>query len=545
MSVNKKSISAQALTEMKEITKAIKEESKDTLKAMLSEAVKDALRESIEDDDDLEIFDDDECCEKCGKCGDECKCDKKDTKDSEKSKSKKRSGSLEEDGEEDEMAAQQDPNAAAGADQAQMGQGMQDPNAGAQAQGQMDASAMNAPVEGEGEMQGDLAGQYQGDGDTLDLTGEKNPEEVLRVYKALPNDAQIVVVRNGDKIDFQDNETGAKYIIELGADVPNEEVGAEEEPAVEDSEAEQISEGYLFEISDDILEDADGEEFDEYNSEEENPEMTNEEILFEIDLGYTDNYQDKDPIDGLSNSEPSKSGRSWHKGIPTGTEKPWAGKGTEKKGDPFDNSVNENLTELDDEYFAAGLNDTGVADVETEDGMPFDKRVDEGGARTSVKKTHRVKSASNEGNPKIGVRRSPNSDNGTLEDGINVNEAMNKLKAKNKKLNEAVSELHNGLKEAYMTNVNLGKITKLFLENVTTQEEKLNIVERFSNEAKTPKQAQALYEAISKQLTKAGAGKAQMTESNAAEKTVVKENKIYKSQDLLNTIDLMNRIINL
>ena len=78
MSVNKKSISSQALLEMNEIKNAIKEESKNTIKAMLSEAVKNALRESIEDDDDdMEILDDDkECCPKCGKCGDECKCEK-------------------------------------------------------------------------------------------------------------------------------------------------------------------------------------------------------------------------------------------------------------------------------------------------------------------------------------------------------------------------------------------------------------------------------------------------------------------------------------
>ena len=63
MSVNKKSISSQALLEMNEIKNAIKEESKNTIKTMLSEAVKEALRESIDNDDDMEILDDDkECC---------------------------------------------------------------------------------------------------------------------------------------------------------------------------------------------------------------------------------------------------------------------------------------------------------------------------------------------------------------------------------------------------------------------------------------------------------------------------------------------------
>ena len=296
---------------------------------------------------------------------------------------------------------------------------------------------------------------------------------------------------------------------------------------MEDGEAEQLAE-----------------EFDGDNFEENPDEMKNEETLFEIDLGYTDNYQDKDPIAGLSNSEPSKSGRSWHKGVPTGTEKPWAGKGTEKKGDPFDKNVNENLTQLDDDYFAAGLNDTGVAEVETEDGMPFDKKVgnvDENQTTSKYQKRHEVKTkATNSGEKKNPMQtRNTSIEN---EYSAEINETIKKLKAKNRKLNEAVKDLHKGLKEAYMTNVNLGKITKLFLENTTTQAEKLNIVERFSNEAKTPKQAQALYESISKELSK----KTVVDESKVTEKTVVTESKapVYKSQDLLNTIDLMNRVLN-
>ena len=521
MSVNKKSISSQALLEMNEIKNAIKEESKNTIKAMLSEAVKNALRESIEDDDDddMEILDDDkECCPKCGKCGDECKCEKKDAEGKDDKKSEKKdSGELDEVGEDEQVPAED-------------GAAAQDPAMNAQAQdpAMTQQGAQQAPAEGEGaEGQDDFMAQYQaGDEDTLDLTGEQDIQNVLKVYRALSDDDQVVVKKEGSKVSLQDNGTGAEYIIDLGTDGAD----ATAEPAMEDGEAEQLAEEF------------DGEDNEVLNQDDE---MKDQETLFEIDLGYTDNYQDKDPIAGLSNSEPSKSGRSWHKGVPTGTEKPWAGKGTEKKGDPFDKSVNENLTQLDDDYFAAGLNDTGVAEVETEDGMPFDKKVgevNEGGARTSVKRDHRVKSATNNGNPQIGQRRSPNSDNGDLEDRSKLQEAIKKLKAKNKKLNEAVKELHKGLKEAYMTNVNLGKITKLFLESTTTQAEKLQIVERFSNEAKTPKQAQALYESISKELAK----KTTVDEGKVTEKTVVTESKapVYKSQDLLNTIDLMNRVLN-
>ena len=512
MSVNKKSISSQALKEMDEIKNAIKEESKNTIKAMLSEAVKDAIRQSIDDDDDdMEILDDDkECCPKCGKCGDECKCEKKDTegKDDEKSE-KKDSGELDEVGDEEEVPAD--------------AQAAQDPAMNAQAQ-----AAPQAPAAGEGaEGQDDFMAQYQaGDEDTLDLTGEQDIQNVLKVYRALSDDDQVVVKQDGGKISLQDNGTGAEYIIDLGTDGGD----ASAEPAMEDGEAEQLAEEF----------DLDGEDNEDLNQDE----MKNEETLFEIDLGYTDNYQDKDPIAGLSNSEPSKSGRSWHKGVPTGTEKPWAGKGTEKKGDPFDKNVNENLTQLDDDYFAAGLNDTGVAEVETEDGMPFDKKVgnvDENQTTSKYQKRHEVKTkATNSGEKKNPMQtRNTSIEN---EYSAEINETIKKLKAKNRKLNEAVKDLHKGLKEAYMTNVNLGKITKLFLENTTTQAEKLNIVERFSNEAKTPKQAQALYESISKELSK----KTVVDESKVTEKTVVTESKapVYKSQDLLNTIDLMNRVLN-
>lgn len=512
MSVNKKSISSQALLEMNEIKNAIKEESKNTIKAMLAEAVKKALRESVDDDDDdMEILDDNkECCPECGKCGDECKCDKKDAKGKDDKKSEKKdSGELDEVGEDEQVPAED-------------GQAAQNPAMNAQPA----ADAQAVPAEGEGaEGQDDFMAQYQaGDKDTLDLTGEQDIQNVLKVYRALSDDDQVVVKQDGGKISLQDNGTGAEYIIDLGTDGAD----ASAEPAMEDGEAEQLAE-----------------EFDGKDNEENPDEMKNEETLFEIDLGYTDNYQDKDPIAGLSNSEPSKSGRSWHKGIPTGTEKPWAGKGTEKKGDPFDKSVNENLTELDDDYFAAGLNDTGVAEVETEDGMPFDKKVgsvDENHTTSKYQRRHKVKTrATNSGDKKNPEKSKSTSIENEYK--AEVDEAVKKLKAKNKKLNEAVKELHKGLQEAYMTNVNLGKITKLFLENTTTQAEKLQIVERFSNEAKTPKQAQALYESISKQLE---SNKTTIDESKETEKTVVTESKapVYKSQDLLDTIDLMNRVLN-
>ena len=62
MSTKNKNIASQALLEMDAITSAIKEESKKSMKSLLSEAVKTALRESCdeEDDKDYEVQDENE-----------------------------------------------------------------------------------------------------------------------------------------------------------------------------------------------------------------------------------------------------------------------------------------------------------------------------------------------------------------------------------------------------------------------------------------------------------------------------------------------------
>ena len=108
-------------------------------------------------------------------------------------------------------------------------------------------------------------------------------------------------------------------------------------------------------------------------------------------------------------------------------------------------------------------------------------------------------------------------------------------------------ELRKNLNEAYITNVNLGKITKLFLENTTSRAEKIDIVNRFSNEAKTVEQSKALYESIDRELKKTNKKDLNLNETSRTAKGTkeLNENKAaYKSQDVLKTIDFMNRVLN-
>ena len=130
---------------------------------------------------------------------------------------------------------------------------------------------------------------------------------------------------------------------------------------------------------------------------------------------------------------------------------------------------------------------------------------------------------------------------GEYDEVVNENK---KLKQENKALKEAIVAIRKNLSEAYVTNANLGKITKLFLENTTSQAEKVDIVNRFSNEAKTIEQSKSLYESIKRELNKTNPS-LNINESVTANGTaVINENKVYKSDDLLKTIDLMKRITN-
>jgi hypothetical protein len=116
---------------------------------------------------------------------------------------------------------------------------------------------------------------------------------------------------------------------------------------------------------------------------------------------------------------------------------------------------------------------------------------------------------------------------------------MAAIKKENKELKEAIQTLKKNLTEAYITNVNLGKITKLFLENATSQQEKIDIVNRFSNEAKTVEQSKALFESISKELKKKGTSAPTITESSMT----AREPRLLMRAHLINQMISLKQLI--
>ena len=120
----------------------------------------------------------------------------------------------------------------------------------------------------------------------------------------------------------------------------------------------------------------------------------------------------------------------------------------------------------------------------------------------------------------------------------------NKVLGENKELKSALNGVMSSLKEAAVTNHNLGMIIKLISENSTTKDEKMEIISRFSNEAKTVEASKNLYESISRDLKKSN--KMNITEDKSL--TVegskkINETTIYKSPDMLDSLDLMHRMM--
>lgn len=315
-----------------------------------------------------------------------------------------------------------------------------------------------------------------------DFTNETDTGQLVKVFKLMKNDDQVSVVKDGDKVTIKDNETDAEYVIEL-----------------------------------DCEESCNNNEF-------------NNEITMSESLGYTDNYQDVDPIEGLSMEEPAKNKKDWHKGVPTGTQKPWAGKGNSK---PFGEKA--------EKVFEITLNDN--VDFEDEDEMPMEEATNVGGfvQQNSTSKSHvpnsngRNARNASKGGAKIKSTSEPRY-KGMDE---SLQRKINAALLENKQLKETVAKVSKIMKEAVQVNVNLGHIVRLMVENSTTKTEKEDIVRRFNN-VKSNDEAKNLYESISSELKKSHASIVTEQATTVENSKKINEAKIYEEPN--GVLDMMKRM---
>jgi hypothetical protein len=355
---------------------------------------------------------------------------------------------------------------------------------------------------------------------------EANDDDIVKVYKLLKDDDQIVVTKDNDKVEIKDNETGAEYLIQLGSDNDFED-------DVDDAE---------FEIE------SDDDFGDDTNELENDIDDMNESRIFELALneynsnvGYTDNYQNKDVMTSDGVAEPGKNVNDWDKGVPHDTKKPWSGKkGGKKENQPFHAEKGKQVEEAFELELETPINELKTRQEHTANvGSTSRTDGDNGNRRRKGRSYHTAEKGQVTGTGDNAYSPSVDIDVNIKNESVMIK--ADKIFKENKQLKSALTEFRKTLQEAAVTNVSLGHIVRLVMENSTSNDEKKEIVERFSNEVKSIEDSKALYEAISRDLKK----KTKMDINEATEFGATKqinETQIYRSEDLLGSLDLMHRI---
>jgi hypothetical protein len=381
--------------------------------------------------------------------------------------------------------------------------------------------------------------KYKVSDDEYDFSNAED-DEIVKVYKLLKDDDQVVVTKTDDKVNIKDNETGAEYLIDLGGESATADAGADEfDTEVDDFGGDEGFEGEA--------------ETDFENQEDED---MNESRIFEIALneynsnvGYTDNYQNKDVMTNPGMSEPGKNVNDWDAGVPKDTKKPWSGKKNDKsENQPFtaekgktveeeevvdDATVDESITKAIQELKTRQEHTANVGSTSRTDG-------DNGNRKRKGRSFHTAQNGQ-----ETGTGDNPYStDNSTTATAKveSVIKKANKIFEENKQLKAALMQFKNTLEEAAVTNVNLGNIIKLVMENTTSNDEKKEIIARFGNEAKTVEASKTLFESISRELKKKSKMNIDESKEFAVNENKINETQIYRSNDILNSLDLMHRI---
>lgn len=398
-----------------------------------------------------------------------------------------------------------------------------------------DAEGDNADAEDADDEWADMEDYKVGDND-YDFTGVDG-DEILKVYNKLGDDDQIFVKKEEDGVySVKDDETGAEFVIELdpnavGADAEDTDKGGEnefggdgdDEIEFEFDDEEGNAEGDFgdepnFEGDETDAKDADDLEIDINDDDDENHELNEE------NLGYTDSYQ-KDVFAKKPNmNEPadSKTTNDWDAGAPEGAEKPWAGKGDMQ---PFEKKVNECGT-------AENAEETNLE----EDGNGLNTK-------------HAMKKTQNRLN-KDAYNQKVVSQNGEYKG--NIEESVKKIVAKakaiqaeNKQYAAMVSKIKQSLYEAAVLNVNLGKLVDILVNETTTKDEKKKICERFNN-VKTISEGKALYETIKGELNETKSSSPIVERQMAANSSkTLNETTIYQNNESNAALSLMERMDNL
>lgn len=323
---------------------------------------------------------------------------------------------------------------------------------------------------------------FETDDDTIDMTGASD-DEVLKVFKAMGDEDGIVAVKDGDNINFKDENAGSEYQIKLDSDDEMEE-------SILDNE-----DGNMFEIEmdeDESLEEGKSGKFilpknkikmNRKSVKEDEAEM--DEMMYEIEV---DDEED--------NIEESKSGKFI---LPK-------------------NKIKMNRKEVKETVRThAMLRKSPNAKLAS---AP-EKENAKSRFRPAVKESFDLKTGS-------------------------VIKENRELKSKINEYKEALSFFRTKLSEIALFNSNLAYATKLFTEHSTTKDEKMQILKRFDAVGDS-KQSKVLYKTIKEELVGKPVTKETVAEQatkapDTASSVTLNENKVYVDPQFSRMKEIMDKI---
>jgi hypothetical protein len=368
----------------------------------------------------------------------------------------------------------------------------------------------------------------------LDMT-QAPMADVLKVFRAMGDQDGIIVAKDQDDIYLKDGEN--EYIIRTGANETN----------TQDFMGDQMNENILYELSFDDEQDEeylDEQEEDLDEQEEETnenvfgrfkidePNFDEEENVYELDVNELESVMESFKAKGVGMgkvgngmTKTSVNVKGFKDSMSNGKKSEKIGKGPKFKYPSIKHGVTE--TEMEEEEF-------NEWEEETTEGMVDTPETTEA-SRTM---TYRRRAERDRVAAPSQLRKE------------SVNKEINLLKEKNEEYKKALDFFRTKLNEVAVFNANLAYSTRLFTENSTTKQEKLNILRRFDT-VDSLKESKNLYQSIKKELDGKGTSSEVVTESIQRKVTKTPqtgsasnliESKTYENPQFMRMKDLMTKI---
>lgn len=324
----------------------------------------------------------------------------------------------------------------------------------------------------------------------LDLTGASD-EEILKVFKAMGEEDGIIISQDDDEISLKDNEADVEYKIQMESE-------------------EEVEMG----------------EMDKEVSEEDV-----DEVVYEIEMSEEDDMEDEEYKEGYQKEE-MEEGYNDDLDDSLGMKD---GKESDKEQSLADRrKESEGMEKADDERKYSG-------------DKSMDEEEVEGEATEGMIRSHSAGQDASSDKSK-GLPR-PHSVPNRARLGEEAQKEIQQLREKNEEYRKALNIFKEKLNEVAVFNSNLAYATRLFTENTTTKQEKINILRRFDS-VETLKESKSLYKTLKEEFESKEANTISESVSEKVSKTPVKgssanliENKTYENPQFMRMKDLMTKII--